>query len=186
METIHLLSVDNFKEKAVLSEDINSLIIKKTLQIAQSIRIQSLLGTKLYNKILELVSNNTIGDVGNVNYKTLLDNYIINVIQFEGYYKLLLHLQAQVTDKGPQSRSGEFSVPIEMSGLKLLRAESKNDAEFYGNLLVTFIRDNSNDYPEYCDTTEGINSSKTAFFSGIYFDSNNVKAGNSNGLDYPN
>ena len=100
MQTIHLLSVDNFLEKAVISEDVNALTVKKTLQIAQSIKMQSLLGTKLYNKVIELVYEDTISDVENVNYKNLLDNYIIPVIQFEGYYKLLLHLHAQVTDIG--------------------------------------------------------------------------------------
>ena len=170
MQTIHLLSVDNFLDKAVLAEDVNSLIVKKTLQIAQSIKMQSLLGTTLYNKILNLVSDGTISDVGNVKYKTLLDDYIIPVIQFEGYYKLLLHLHAQVTDKGAQTRSGEYSNYIDMSGLKLLRAEAKNESEFYANLLVVFMCDNSNDYPEYYNNQEGINASKQPFFSGIVFD----------------
>ena len=170
MQTIHLLSVDNFLEKAVISEDVNALTVKKTLQIAQSIKMQSLLGTKLYNKVLELVSNNTINDIGNVNYKNLLEDYIIPVIKFEGYYKLLLHLHAQVTDKGAQNRNGEFSISVDMSGLKLLRAEAKNDSEFYANLLVLFLCDNSEDYIEYCDTTEGIGASKKPFFSGIYLD----------------
>ena len=170
MQTIHLLTVDNFLEKAVISEDVNALIVKKVLQNAQSIKMQSLLGTTLYNKVLTLVSDGTISDVGNVNYKTLLDNYIIPVIQFEGYYKLLLHLHAQLTDKGAQTRNGEYSNAIDMSGLKLLRAEAKNDSEFYANLLVLFLCDGSNDYPEYNNVTEGINANKKPFFSGIYFD----------------
>ena len=169
-QTIHLLSTDSFLEKAVISEDVNALIVKKVLQNAQSIKMQSLLGTKLYNKILSLVSGGTIADGGNSVYKTLLDEYILPVIQFEGYYKLLLHLHAQVTDKGAQVRSGEYSNAIDMSGLKLLRAEAKIDSEFYANLLVVFICDNVSDYPEYTDTTEGIESNKKPFFSGIYFD----------------
>jgi len=170
METIHLLSPENFLDKAVLSEDINVITVKKTLQVAQSIKLQGLLGTKLYKKITSLVSDGTIIDTGSINYKTLLDDYIIPVIQFEGYYKLLLHLHAQVTDKGPQTRSAEFSLPVDMSGLKLLRVEAKNDSEFKANLLVTFLCNNSADYPEYCNSTEGIGANKKPFFSGMYFD----------------
>ena len=170
METIHLLSTDSFLDKAVISEDVNALIVKKVLQNAQSIKMQSLLGTKLYNKILTLVSGGTIGDGGNAVYKTLLDEYILPVIQFEGYYKLLLHLHAQVTDKGAQTRSGEYSNSIDMAGLKLLRTDAKNDSEFYANLLVVFICDNVNDYPEYNDSSIGIEANKKPFFSGIYFD----------------
>lgn len=170
METVHLLSTENFLDKAVISEDVNALTVKKVLYNAQSITVQSLLGTKLYNKIISLVSGGTISDAENSKYKSLLDEHISSVIQFEGYYKLLLHLHAQITDKGPQVRSGEYSNAIDMSGLKMLRADAKNDSEFHANLLVVFIEDNCGDYPEYTDTTEGIESNKKPFFSGIYFD----------------
>ena len=168
-QTIHLLSTDSFLEKAVISEDVNALIVKKVLQNAQSIKLQSLLGTKLYSTILEYVEDGNILVPYFGVYKTLLDEYILPVIQFEGYYRLLLHLHAQVTDKGAQTRSGEYSNAIDMAGLKLLRADAKNDSEFYANLLVVFICDNVSDYPEYTDTTEGIEANKKPFFSGIYF-----------------
>jgi len=181
--TVHLLKVENFKDSAPITQDVDSVLAKKVLFTAQDIHIQSLLGTVLYKHILALVVSGDIALGGNTSYKTLLDDYIIPSLQSNGYYRLISHLHTQVTDKGLMQRRGEFADQAGSIEVKRLRGDARNDFEFRDNLMITFLCDNSGDYPEYTNVTEGIGASKKPFFCGIAFSGGDGYS--NNGLDRP-
>ena len=54
--------------------------ILPALQQAHFINARDILGDRLFDRINELIITNTIDDVGNENYKFLLDNYLQNVV----------------------------------------------------------------------------------------------------------
>jgi hypothetical protein len=56
-----------------------TLLLPYVLQ-AQTLYIEPKLGTQLYEHIKGLIQAGTIGDAGNVAYKTLLDDYISFVL----------------------------------------------------------------------------------------------------------
>ena len=166
---VHLLNIETFRDHNPVTEDIDAVLTKKVLFRAQSIHIHSVLGTALYKHILALVVSGDISLPAKSAYKTLLDEYVIPSLQANGYYRMLSSLASQITDKGVMKRRGEFADQADSQELRRLRADAKNDYEFFDNLLVTYLCDNSGEFPEYTNTEEGINAIKTPYFSGIYF-----------------
>jgi hypothetical protein len=59
---------------------------------AQTLYIEPKLGTQLYEHIKGLIQAGTIGDVGNVAYKTLLDDYISFVLVNYAFYHAIPYL----------------------------------------------------------------------------------------------
>lgn len=170
MSHVHLLNVEKFRDDYPISTDADSKKIKNLLFSTQDVEIHGLLGTNLYNKILDLVRAGTIGDPGNAVYKTLLDEHIIKCLGLYGYASALITFANPVTDKGPQNRRGEFSSSSDIKTIQFIREEWTNRAEFCANLMVKFLCENSKDYPEYTDTTgSGIKANKEPFFGGIEF-----------------
>ncbi len=167
--SVHLLSVEKFRDFCPVTEDVDAVLAKKVLFLAQDTHIHSLLGTKLYKHILAIVVSGDISLPANSAYKTLLDEYIIPSLQCNGYYRFISHISSQITDKGVMKRRGEFADQADSQELRRLRADAQNDYEFKDNLLITFLCDNSGDYLEYTNTEEGINAKRTPYFSGMYF-----------------
>jgi len=182
MKIVRLLSVERFRELQVINEDTSADIIKKVLYQAQSIKVLQFLGSKLYNKILELVDTDEIEDAENVKYKQLLDEHIHTVLGGWGYHKIIPHLTYQLTDKGLQQRDGNHSrTPADNTVTKQLKI-AENDAEFVTSLMITFICEHQSDYPEYGQTDDGIEANKKPYFSGIQFGHG---SGGGNSLENP-
>jgi len=170
-DIVHLHKVEDFKDQFPLNVDVDAKILKNVLQIAQEIKIQGFLGTALYKKVLALVLSGEISDLGNEVYKELLDDHIIKTLGYFGYVEALLHISREFTDKGAQTKKGEWSDPVDTAELKFLRQEALNKAEFMSTLMVDFLCTNQNDLPEYIDPDkEGITPNKEAYFSGMELD----------------
>ena len=171
MATIRFITSDQLTDIMPINNDVDADTLKKVIHIAQENHIQNGLGSNLYNHIKSLIDASTIGDVGNVEYKTLLDDYIIPVLYRYSYHDVLPHLHSQLTDKGLQSRNSEHSTQSDGKTMRNLENKALNDAEFHENLMIKYIcKQGASKLPEYfkCDTDD-IQPKQDAYFSGIQF-----------------
>lgn len=170
MEITHLQSVEKFRDIMTINADVDSKTIQTALYNTQLVELRQILGTSLYTKIVELISTLDIQLVGNVAYKGLLDEYILPSLRSHGMARLIPHLTSQLTDKGLQSRSGEFSQQASASAAKAMRQRYENDAEYLDGLLLQYLCDNTTLFPEYNDGATSSQNGKTDnYFSGIEF-----------------
>ena len=102
-------------------------------------------------------------------YKTLLDDYIIKCLGYYTYFRSIHTFSYQFTDKGLQSRRGDFSNTSPDAIISKVREEARNDAEFWGDIMIKYLCDNHELYPEYTTYDEGVRPPKKAYFSGIEF-----------------
>ena len=72
-----LISEQRLKDNAPINENVDSSELRYGIQQSQIIFTQETLGTNLYEKILRLVRDNEIDLAANVNYKEILNNYIV-------------------------------------------------------------------------------------------------------------
>ena len=175
MKITRLLSVETFRELQPVNEDTDSTILKKTIFNAQETKIQELLGTSLYKKILTIVDDTTISQPVNAKYKELLDDWIIKVLSYWAYVDAIPDMTHQMTDKGSQERNGNHSTVSNPAAIKSKIGKAENKAEFQSNLMVTFICRYAANFPEYGRIDDGIQASNKPFCSGgmqlDYFDS---------------
>ena len=89
MTNTFLISETQIRNYTDIEDNIDTALIKNGIREAQDIKLQTVLGTLLTDKIYSLVDADTIGDSENAAYKTLLDSYIQNMLIYAAYYYIL-------------------------------------------------------------------------------------------------
>lgn len=149
MTNTFLISETQIRNYTDIEDNIDSALIKNGIREAQDIRLQTLLGTLLTNKLYTLVDAGTIGDAANANYKTLLDNYIQNMLIYASYWYILDTVYMRSRNNGlliPDG--GENSSAVDRSLFNVKRQAVQNKMEFYSNLLTDYIIEEQVLYPE--------------------------------------
>lgn len=161
---IYLISEDTLKKESLINDNVESCYIMPSIKIAQEIGLQTIIGSKLYKKILSKVENNTIDG----NYKELLDNYICNYLIFKTMAEIQIPLFAKFRNSGMVQNTNENLTNISLNEVNSIVNYYQYKADFYGNRLSDFLKNNKSDFPEFnqCEKN-GINSEKISFSCNI-------------------
>ena len=154
MTTTLLLSWTKLKQYSDINDSVDPDLLKNNIRLSQDIELQRIIGTLLYDKLLDLVSSGEIDDAGNVVYKTLLDDYIQNMLLYAAYYETLESIFIRPRNNGlltPQG--GENSITVDRQVYDMKRQSVRNKMEFYADKLTRFITENESDYPELTQNT---------------------------------
>lgn len=89
MTNTFLISEAKLREFTDLANNVDSALIKNAIRESQDISLQRIIGTLLYEKIMDLVDSGDINDSTYSDYKTLLDSYIQDFLIYAAYYYAL-------------------------------------------------------------------------------------------------
>jgi len=148
-----LISEQRLKDNAPINENVDSSELRYGIQQSQIIFTQETLGTNLYEKILRLVRDNEIDLAQNVNYKELLNNYIIPALIAFSYYVILDNMFLKIVNVGIQQFRSEQSSSVGIKEFQYLKSSAKDRAEFLDNLMRRHLVFNNAKYPEYAIIT---------------------------------
>lgn len=149
------ITTEDIKRYSILDGNVDNDKFSQFVEIAQDIHVQEYLGTDLYEKIQSLILANTIDDVGNAAYKTLLEDYIKPMHIRWSSVELLPYLAYTVSNGGIYKHSSENSESVNINEVNLLTERSRSTAQFYTRRLISFLCDNSTTYPEYNTNSNG-------------------------------
>lgn len=147
-----LISQQYLKDQSLISDNVDFKIITPVIRIVQTIDIQQLLGTNLYNKILTDVAGNSLAGV----YKTLVDDYVLPAMVFYIQARIPYALAYRFVNRGVVTKTGSDSTPISETAFAKLIDENRNTAQALGEMMVSYIKYNTASYPEY-STNNGLN-----------------------------
>ena len=168
MAYVLLISEQKLKDSTAINLNVStSLLLPYVLQ-AQTLYIEPKLGTQLYEHIKGLIQAGTIGDAGNVAYKTLLDDYISFVLVNYSFYHAIPYLRFKVENGNIYSKTSETGTALTTEESQSLREEISNTAQYYTERLIEYIRNNIGDFPEY-STNSGadVNPDKNAYYNSM-------------------
>lgn len=168
MQNTLLISEGKLKAFTDINNNLDTDLIKSAIRESQIIELTRLLGEKLYDKIVTDVYNGTISGV----YKSLLDDYIQDVLIYYSYYTALEYIYLRPRNNGLlQPQGGDNSLSVDMSVYDKKRQSVKNKAEYFAERLVDFLCFNDELFPEYgTETNEEIVPDKgSQFQSPIVF-----------------
>jgi hypothetical protein len=149
MTNTFLISEAQIRNYTDIEDNVDTALIKNGIREAQDINLQTVLGTLLTNKLYTLVDAGTIGDAANAAYKTLLDDYIQNMLIYASYWYILDSIYMRSRNNGlliPDG--GENSVAADRSLFNVKRQAVENKMQFYSDLLTDFIIEEQVNYPE--------------------------------------
>jgi hypothetical protein len=168
MSYVLLISEQKLKDSTAINLNVDVNILLPYVLQAQTLYIEPKLGTQLYEHIKGLIQAGTIGDVGNVAYKTLLDDYISFVLVNYSFYHAIPYLRFKIENGNIYSKTSETGTALSTEESQSLREEISNTAQYYTERLIEYIRNNIGDYPEY-STNSGadVNPDKNAYYNGM-------------------
>ena len=149
MTNTFLISEAQIRNYTDIEDNIDSALIKNGIREAQDIKLQTVLGTLLTEKLYSLVDAGTVGDSANAAYKTLLDTYVQNMLIYASYWYILDTVYMRSRNNGlliPDG--GESSVAVDRGLYNVKRQAVQNKMEFYSDLLTDYIIEEQVLYPE--------------------------------------
>lgn len=170
MEVQLLTSVDKVKDRSIISGNLDPNKLRQFIEIAQEEHIQNFLGTRLYEKLMSLVSNGTIDDAENVNYKFLLQEHVDGILVWHTQAVYLPFSSFQVTNGGVYkhtSQNGELA-----SGEEVARLTQKclDRSDFKTRRMLDYLCNNSNNFLEYRNNqNEDMYPDKEVNYKGGFF-----------------
>jgi len=170
MGRVLFLSTYRLKKNTPIQQNVDDDLLNPYIYKAQETHIQQILGTNLYDSISDMIINNTIGSPQNVNYKTLLDDYIGPCLIEYSFYEVMPFISLKITNKSIVRGNAEFANEGDLTDLKYLRQTVADIAQFYAQRLSNFIKQYNYNYPEYF-TNSGLDKivpNSTSYFNGVY------------------
>lgn len=165
----YLMPIEYVYAHTPIDSNVDNGLIMPCIKDAQEINIQSLIGSKLYNKLMLDASLSTLdGD-----YYTLVKDYIQPALVMWTLYYSYSVINFRLTNKAVVQKNSDDSTATSLQDMNYVKEEAKNKAEFYSKRMVDLIKANKESFPEYfevecgCDNDE-LNPQKSVYFSGIY------------------
>jgi len=172
--SIYLISEQAIKDNTILNENVDPKLIAPAILESQDIHIQSLIGSGIYNKILSLIPSGAISLPANINYKTLLDSYLQPTLKYYVLSELVLPMTIKLMNKSVSTRSAENSSPISIDDMALVTESFKNKAEWYGQRMINYLKDNYTLFPEYLTIIQSAYSTiipkQNSYTCGMFLD----------------
>lgn len=171
MATALFITEEKLKSFTGITDNVDPVLLYPFVLQAQDFAIQQTCGTKLYNKMKDLVVDKVVnGTPLPANYKTLLDDYIAPVVVHYAYYYALPQIKFRTTGKGVISGTSEVGATITLEELQYLRNSIWDSAKFYNERLRDFLVAYQENYPEYQSYTnkDGMHPNRgTSFYTGL-------------------
>ena len=145
MTNVQLISEAKIRQYTDMNDNVDSKLIVNAIREAQDIELQRILGTLLYNKIIDDVQNSTLTGA----YKTLVDDYVQNFLLYAIYYVTLEAIYLRPRNNGLLiPNGGENSDSADRSMYNVKRQSVKNKSEFYAEKLSQYLIENQGTFPE--------------------------------------
>lgn len=177
MAKIYTISPDYLKDYVgYLNDNIDNDLLKLSILEAQDIELQSLLGTNLYNSILNKIDNNTLS--GDTTYSNLFDNYIVKVVVYNATKRSISKLLYKFNNKNIGVKDSDNTQPIDFQTLNFLKSSISNDAEFYNQRLIDHLQEDYSLYSEFAtedELDEIYPNRNTTYNSGMDLSSNSIR-----------
>lgn len=144
-----LISETTLKQYSLINDNIDGKYLSTAIQTTQDIDLQSVIGPVLVSKLQNLVSDGTISEPENANYKTLLDDYIAPYLCWQVSSTLQIAINYKLTNSGTIYNTDTNKGNIDFRNAQLLTQQYERYANSYAIKLKNYLEHNTSLYPEY-------------------------------------
>ena len=123
MAYVLFISEQKLKESTALNLSVDSNLLLPYILQSQRLYIETALGTQLYDKLKDLITAGTIGNVANAAYKTLLDDYISFVLVNYSLWHAIPFLRFKIENGNIYSKTSETGNSLTTEESQHLREE---------------------------------------------------------------
>ena len=165
------ISPQFIKDNTVVNDSVDTNIIQKSIRTAMDKYIHPLIGSEMYEALIDKINTGSITGTTNAAYKTLLDEYVIPVTIEYSVYELVPFANYKFRNKSISTQNSPDSTSAGLDELAYIRQNILDTAQFYGERLVSYLikQSSASVFPEYFTWTQGdIPPAKGDYFGGIH------------------
>ena len=168
MAYVLFISEEKLKDSTAINLNVDPNLLLPYVRQAQKLYVEPKLGTQLTQKLKDLITAGTIGDVANAAYKTLLDDYIGDMLPNWAFYHAVPFLRFKIENGNIYSKTSETGNALSTEESQSLREEVSNTAQYYTERLIEYITNNTSLFPEY-STNSGadVDPDRNAYYNGM-------------------
>lgn len=143
-----LTSEDKIKALSPIDPNMAGEMIYASLQTAQDMCLEPVIGTALLRKLQTLIGTGDIREASNIDYKYLLDHYIQKYLIARTIADLIPNISVKIANIGTVKANDEKLTNISEEEMNALTDRYTNQADFYGKSLCEYLKKHSDEYPE--------------------------------------
>jgi len=168
MSYVLFISESVLKSSSALNLNISTTLLLPYVRQAQKLWCETRLGTDLNNKLKDLIVAGTVNLPANAAYKTLLDDYVGDMLPNWAFYHAIPFLRFKIENGNIYSKSSETGTALSTEESQHLREEVRNTAEYYTERMIDYICNNNSLFPEYnTNTGADVNPDNNAYYNGM-------------------
>jgi len=168
VNTTILTSPVRVKRDTALNDSVDDNLLFPAIVMAQERNVHPVLGTRLYDKVRELVADGTINDAGNAIYKTLLDTYVVPMLVQYAFAEVIPILRLRFINNSIVVMGSEQSAAASYEEVKPIINSAREVANWYKERLIEYLCYNNNLYPEYnAGTNEDVLPTSRNYTQGL-------------------
>ena len=165
---ILFISEAKLKDSTAINLNVDVDLLLPYVRQAQKLYVESKLGTKLTDKLKDLIKNGTLGNVGNEAYKTLVDDYIGDMMPNWAFFMCIPFLRFKIENGNIYSKASETGTSLTTEEAQHLREEVRNTAEYYTERMIEYVRNNISSFPEYNQNSgSDVTPDPNAYYNGM-------------------
>lgn len=151
-KNVYLISPTFVRTMSNASDNLSDKYLQSSIREAQEMGLQSILGTSLYNSILDKVEASEIGNIENIAYKELLD-----VAQFYLLYEVLKNVilitSVKLNNFGANQTNDDNLRVLSITELMKLKDQYQVKVDFYKRRLQEYVWNNRESFAELDECT---------------------------------
>ena len=151
MTTTFFITRETLLKYTDLPDTLDELYFNTSVRRAQDERIESIIGTKLYERLMD---GALAGDL-NQDEIYLLKNYITDALIYWTYYYVLESVGIQVGNNGVvRKNGGQNGDPTNDVLLRQKQSSIESTARYHSETLSRYLIEEGNKYPQYNEQTD--------------------------------
>jgi len=145
MSYVLFISEQKLKDSTAINLNVDVDILLPFVREAQKLYVETALGTQLTQKLKNEIIAGTLAGA----YKTLVDEYIGDMLPGYSLYHAIPYLRHKVENGNIYNKTSETGTALTTAEAQGFREEVLNTASYYRERLIDYIRNNISSFPEY-------------------------------------
>ena len=168
MAYVLFISEAKLKDSTAINLNVDVDLLLPYVRQAQKLYVETKLGTDLTQKLKDLITAGTLGNGGNEAYKSLVDDYIGDMLPNWAFYHAVPFLRFKIENGNIYSKTSETGTALSTEEAQHLREEVRNTAEYYTERMIEYVTNNTSSFPEYSTNTGAdVNPDQNAYYNGM-------------------
>ena len=164
MAYVLFISEAKLKDSTAINLNVDMDLLLPFVREAQKLYVETALGTDLTQKLKDEIIAGTLAGAD----KTLVDDYIGDMLPGYSLYHALPYLRFKVENGNVYSKTSETGTPLSTEEAQHLREEILNTASYYRERMIDYIRNNTSSFPAFSTNTGAdINPSTENYYAGM-------------------